>query len=178
MVGRSWLYEIGMPRRSKTLAAVLAACLCVLALSTAAHAPRSRTLRVSYQKTGEVILEQPVRPGDEVSVRLTHSFEHVPWNEYYLVQEDGSFLLKRIEVGGFGAGIPAEMDVPTYVGEDGLVHMDEINDAFPRFNWITSQTNMKDLRINGQPVLVFSDLPNHSFVTCEIEVQRRLLPIG
>lgn len=74
--------------------------------------------------------------------------------------------------------LAAEMDVPAYVGEDGLVHMDEINDAFPRFNWITSQTNMKDLRINGRPVLVFSDLPNHSFVTCEIEVQRRLLPIG
>lgn len=178
-MGRPRLYEIAVSRLSKRLAAVLAACLAVLALLAAAgNAPRSYALRVSYQKTGAVILEQPVRPGDEVSVRLTHSFEHVPWNEYYVIQEDGSFLLKRIEVGGFGAGIPAEMDVPTYVGEDGLVHMDEINDAFPRFNWITSQTNMKDLRLNGQPVLVFSDLPNHSFVTCEIEVQRRLLPIG
>ena len=95
-----------------------------------------------------------------------------------MIQEDGSFLLQRIEVGGFGAGIPAEMDVPTYVGEDGLVHMDEINSVFSQFNWITSQTNMKDLLLNGEPVLEFSSLPHHSFVTCETVVQRRLFHFG
>ncbi len=131
------------------------------------------TLRLSYQKSGEVILERSVRPGDAVAVELTHSFEHVPWNEYYSVRRDGGFLLERIEVGGYGAGIPAEMDVPAYVGEDGLVHMDGINSVFPRFNWITSQVNMKDLLVNGQPVLEFSKLPHHSFVTCEILVERR-----
>lgn len=137
-----------------------------------------RVMRVSYQRTGEPILTCAVRPGDEVAVTLTHSFEHVPWNEYYLIQPDGSFLLTRIEVGGFGAGIPAEMDVPTYVGEDGLVHMDEINSVFPRFSWITSQINMKELLLNGQPVLEFSALPHHSFVTCEIITQRRLFHLG
>jgi hypothetical protein len=133
------------------------------------------TLRLTYQKTGEVILEQRVHSGDAVTVELTHSFEHVPWNEYYLVQKDGSFLLQRIEVGGFGAGIPAEMDVPTYVGEDGLVHMDDINTVFPCFNWITSQTNMKDLLLNGQAIFTFDQIPHHSFVACEIQVQRRFL---
>ncbi len=131
------------------------------------------TMRVSYQRTGEAILELRTRPGDEVAVELTHSFEHVPWNEYYTIQEDGSFLLERIEVGGFGAGIPAEMDVPAYVGEDGLVHMDGIGSVFPRFNWITSQTNMKALLVNKEPVLSFSTLPHHSFVSCEILVERR-----
>ena len=136
------------------------------------------TLRLSYQKTGEIILERQIQPGDTLTVELTHSFEHVPWNEYYVVQEDGSFLLQRIEVGGFGAGIPAEMDVPTYVGEDGLVQMDDINSVFFRFNWITSQINMKDLLLNGEPVLAFSSLPHHSFVTCETVVQRRLFHFG
>ena len=131
------------------------------------------TLRLSYQKTGEIILELPVRPGDELTVELTHSFEHVPWNEYYQIQNDGSFLLQRIEVGGFGAGIPAEMDVPTYVGEDGLVHMDDINSVFSEFNWITSQTNMKSLLLNGEPILDFSQIPHHSFVNCSISVQQR-----
>ena len=163
-------------RRHRAAAAGTAAALLVLFLAWGlAPVP---VMRVSYQKTGEVILTRTVRPGDEVTVTLTHSFEHVPWNEYYLVQTDGSFLLKRIEVGGFGAGIPAEMDVPTYVGEDGLVHMDEINSVFPRFNWITSQINMKELLLNGQPVLEFSALPHHSFVTCEILTQRRLFHLG
>lgn len=163
-------------RRHRAAAAGTAAALLILFLVWGLTPVQ--VMRVSYQKTGEIILTRTVRPGDEVAVTLTHSFEHVPWNEYYLVQKDGSFLLKRIEVGGFGAGIPAEMDVPTYVGEDGLVHMDEINSVFPRFSWITSQINMKELLLNGQPVLEFSRLPHHSFVTCEIMTQRRLFHLG
>lgn len=164
-------------RRGRMAALFVIATALAAILLSAALSP-ILVMRVSYQKTGEVILTRTVRPGDEVTVTLTHSFEHVPWNEYYLVQKDGSFLLKRIEVGGFGAGIPAEMDVPTYVGEDGLVHMDEINSVFPRFSWVTSQINMKELLLNGQPVLEFSELPHHSFVTCEILTQRRLFHLG
>ena len=165
-------------RRGRVLAVLLlAACVLAAVLMSAGYHP-VMTLCLSYQKTGEIILEREVRPGDALTVELTHSFEHVPWNEYYVIQEDGSFLLQRIEVGGFGAGIPAEMDVPTYVGEDGLVHMDEINSAFPQFNWITSKKNMKDLLLNGEPVLEFSSLPHHSFVTCETVVQRRLFHFG
>lgn len=160
-------------RRLPAAVIFLAALILIVILVSAGLSP-VMTLRLSYQKTGEVILEQSVRPGDEITVELTHSFELIPWNEYYLIQSDGSFLLQRIEVGGYGAGIPAEMDVPTYVGDDGLVHMDEINSVFPCFNWITSQTNMKDLLLNGQPIFTFDQIPHHSFVTCEVQVQRRL----
>lgn len=160
------------------VAALFAAAIALAAILLSAALSPVLVMQISYQKTGELILTRTVRPGDEVTVTLTHSFEHVPWNEYYLIQEDGSFLLKRIEVGGFGAGIPAEMDVPTYVGEDGLVHMDEINSVFPSFHWITSQVNMKELLLNGQPILEFSQIPHHSFVTCEIITQRRLFHFG
>jgi hypothetical protein len=156
----------------------LLALLALVGIGVSAAFPPVLTLRLSYQKTGEVIMEQTVQPGDSLTVELTHSFEHVPWNEYYQIQSDGTFLLQRIEVGGFGAGIPAEMDVPTYVGEDGLVHMDDINTIFPYFNWITSQTNMKDLLLNDQPIFTFQQIPHHSFVTCEIQVQRRLFCFG
>ena len=61
---------------------------------------------------------------------------------------------------------------------DGLVHMDEINSVFLRFQWVTSQINMKELLLNGQPVLEFSEIPHHSFVTCEILTQRRLFHFG
>ena len=50
---------------------------------------------------------------------------------------------------GYGAGIPAEMDVPTHI-ENGLVWMEEINSVFPYFTWITSSTYMKGLQINGE----------------------------
>ena len=131
-------------------------------------------LTLSYQRTGETIASFETRPGAQLVLRLTHSFEHVPWNEYYTVLPGGSIRLDRIEVGGFGAGIPAEMDVPTYVGEDGLVHMDNINSVFDEFRWITSTKNMKDLSLDGQQILQFSEIPHHSFVKCKIDLQRRL----
>lgn len=159
---KKWLYAISLT----------GACALVFVLGLLLF-PLQPCLQVAYQKTGDTILKTPVTPGDEIAVRLTHSFEHIPWNEYYLVTPDLQFNLSRIEVAGYGAGIPAEMDVPTYVGEDGLVHMDNINTVFERFNWITSSTNMKDLSINGVSVLTFSDLPHHSFVQCEVILQRR-----
>ena len=177
MVGGPRLYQVIVSFR-RHRAAVIGTAAALLTLFLAWGMTPVQVMRVSYQKTGEVILSRTIHPGDEVAVTLTHSFEHVPWNEYYTVLRDGSFLLKRIEVGGFGAGIPAEMDVPTYVGEDGLVHMDEINSVFPRFNWITSNINMKELLLNGQPILEFSEIPHHSFVTCEIMTQRRLFQFG
>lgn len=130
---------------------------------------RGMYLEIRDQKTGQLFARARVSDGDALCLSLTHSFEHIPWNEYYIVQHDGTFLLQRIEVGGFGAGVPAEMDVPTYVGEDGLVHMDEINSVFPEFRWITSQKNMKTLTLNGTVILDFSAIAHHSFLICQIK---------
>lgn len=127
----------------------------------------------SYQKTGEEFLTVPTHTGAQLELRLTHSFEHVTWNEYYTLLEDDTFRLDRIEVGGYGAGIPAEMDVKQYVGTDGLVHMDEINSIFSEFNWITSQKNMKDFRQDGEILVDYTKLPHHSFVNCKVQRQRR-----
>ena len=69
-------------RRGRVLAVLLlAACVLAAVLMSAGYTP-VMTLRLSYQKTGEIILEREVRPGDALTVELTHSFEHVPWNEY------------------------------------------------------------------------------------------------
>ena len=83
-------------------------------------------------ETGNVYREIPVKTGDELSFQWEHSFEHIPWYEYYEIQKDGSFILHTIAVAGFGAGIPAEMDCK-YRYEDGLVYMDEIESVFPQF---------------------------------------------
>ncbi len=133
-----------------------------------------KCLTVSYQKTGETICRAPVRMGSEVEVSLTHSFEHIPWDETYTVTENGEFLLEKIAVAGYGAGIPAEMDVPTRV-EGGMVVMENIGSLFPEFRWITSQTNMKTLTVDGSVILSFDTIPNHSFVQAKIQTKRGLL---
>ncbi len=143
----------------------------LLVISAAVFARQQKKILVVEElETGKVYAKIPVKTGDELSFQWEHSFEHIPWYEYYEIQEDGSFILHTIAVAGFGAGIPAEMDC-TYRYEDGLIYMDDIESEFPQFNWIHSQTALKNIEINGETLLLGSDMPHH--VKMVLRVQNR-----
>lgn len=114
-----------------------------------------------------VVFSVPIQAGDKLRLEIEHSAEHIPWFEYYTVTQDLQFNLDAIAVAGYGAGIPAEMDVPTRI-EDGLVWMEDINSLFPHFSWITSATYMKGLTLNGEQVFDFRSLPDASRIRGEI----------
>ena len=120
------------------------------------------------QETEEVYAEAVIHTGDTVEFDWIHSFEHIPWNEYYSVQPDGSFLLDTISVAGFGAGIPAEMDVD-YRYEDGLIYMDHIGSTFERFNFFTSNTALDVIQINDHDFIRGEDMPHHAKVTVYVD---------
>lgn len=131
-----------------------------------------------YERTKkEIILSVPVKPGDKFSLEIEHSFDHTPWYEYYTVKDDLTFNLDAIAVAGFGAGTPAEMDVPTYIGEDGLVHMEGINSVFDHFQWLTSDKYMKSFRQNGEEIFDFRSLPDASRVRGDIINRKGLLSL-
>lgn len=154
---------------SKKMILLLAVLAAVLALLAAIFGQlQGESLIIENQESREVYLKVPVKTGDEVSFEWEHSFEHIPWNEYYEVMEDKTFLLHTISVAGFGAGIPAEMDC-TYRYEDGLVYMDNIESEFPRFNWINSQTALKKISLNGTVLITGADMPHHKKVTLYIK---------
>ena len=154
-------------RRTKWLFAglVLAAALISAALYTGRQ---KKILVVEELETGKIYAELPVETGEEVSFQWEHSFEHIPWYEYYEIQEDGSFLLNTIAVAGFGAGIPAEMDC-TYRYEDGLIYMDDIGSVLPQFNWINSQTALINIKVGGELLLAGSDMPHHEKMVLRIK---------
>ena len=116
------------------------------------------------QETEEVYAEAVIHTGDTVEFDWIHSFEHIPWNEYYSVQPDGSFLLDTISVAGFGAGIPAEMDVD-YRYEDGLIYMDNIGSEFDRFRFFNSGTALDTIQVNDADFIKGSDMPYHAKIT-------------
>jgi len=120
------------------------------------------------QETEEVYAEAVIHTGDTVEFDWIHSFEHIPWNEYYSVQPDGSFLLDTISVAGFGAGIPAEMDVD-YRYEDGLIYMDHIGSTFERFNFFNSNTALDVIQINDHDFIRGEDMPHHAKVTVYVD---------
>ena len=75
-------------------------------------APAGTVFQLVDRNRDQVVLSVPVKAGDKLSLEIEHSFEHIPWYEYYTVTEDFQFNLDAIAVAGYGAGIPAEMDVP------------------------------------------------------------------
>ena len=125
---------------------------------------RGRVLRAEDQETGKVYAEAPVQTGDTVEFDWIHSFEHIPWKEYNTIKEDGTFYLETISVAGFGAGIPAEMDVD-YRYEDGLIYMDHIGSEFDRFNFFNSDTALEAIQINDVDFIKGSDMPYHAKIT-------------
>lgn len=158
-------------RTKKVTMAFIPLGLMILFISiSAAISPwqQKKIIVVEELETGKQYAKIPVETGDEVSFQWEHSFEHIPWYEYYEIQEDDTFLLHSIAVAGFGAGIPAEMDCK-YRYEDGMIYMEEIESVFPQFNWINSQTALKNIKVNGELLLNGSDMPHHEKMVLRVE---------
>jgi hypothetical protein len=134
-------------------------------------APAGMFFQLIDRRSDEVLLEIPVNTGDVLRLEIEHSFEHIPWFEYYVIQSDGTFLLEAISVAGYGAGIPAEMDVPTRI-EDGMVWMEDIHSTFQEFKWLTSSTYMKDLSLNDFVIFDFRTLPDASLILGRVITKR------
>ena len=159
-----------MPKKSKILIIIISAVI----LLSAVFIPKLQTHceLVLYDREREKeVLSVPVKPGDKLSLEIEHSFEHIPWFEFYTITDDLQFNLDSIEVAGYGAGIPAEMDVPTKI-EDGMVKMEDINSIFPEFRWITSDKYMKEFKLNGEVIFDFRSLPDASKIKGYITTKR------
>ena len=157
--------------RLKALSAML---ILLLAAYFAFLIPSGTALELHDRDSDTRIASWPIQAGDELSLEIEHSFEHIPWYEFYTVTEDGQFDLDKIAVAGYGACIPAEMDVPTHI-ENGLVWMEEIHSLFPTLHWITSNKYMKTFTLNGTEIFDFRTLPDASRVEAKIITTRGYL---
>lgn len=163
--------------RQCRLVFAVALALCLVFVWWAFFAPAGTVFQLYDRERDQVVLSVPIKAGDRLSLEIEHSFEHIPWYEYYTVTEDYQFNLDAIAVAGYGAGIPAEMDVPTRI-EDGLVWMEEINSVFPQFSWITSNQYMKVFTLNDKEIFDFRSLPDASRIRGEIIKKRGYLSNG
>ena len=142
----------------------------ILLISGAAIYLSQPVLVIYSQDSGEQHLVVPVHADDRLEYHWIHSFEHIPWNERYIIQKDLTLRLTRIEVAGFGAGIP-ENKGKTEV-RNGMVIMSELNEAFDNISWIHSNTALSSISLNNHIIAAGSDLPHHQPV--RLEIIRRL----
>ena len=133
------------------------------------YAASSPVLRISDWETGEVYIEHPVLPGDELYFGWIHSLEKIPWDEYYHIDEELNLILDTIRFPAFGAGIPENKGTICYI-KDGLIYMSGINQMFTKFDWMNSQTGAQEIWVADEYVTRGSELPARRLV---LNISRR-----
>lgn len=149
---------------------ILGAIVSLLFLIGMTHYLNQPVLIIYDQQTGENFATLPVETGDVLEYNWIHSFEHIPWNERYIVQADHGLMLFEIKVAGFGAGIPA--NIGTTSVENGMVVMRDLDERFKYISWIHSNTALSSIVLNGQKVASGTELPHHQ--PLKLEIKRRL----
>lgn len=145
-----------------------AACLWLALLHVDIARAEETVLRIYDQRTGVVYAEAPARAGSRLFFGWIHSLEHIPWNEYYHIDENRRLVLDAISFPAFGAGIPADKGRRCYV-KDGLIHMEEIGQIFNELDWLNSHTATKEIRLDGVLVAKGGGLPQHTRLRLIIE---------
>ena len=128
-------------------------------------------LRIYDYRSGEIYVEVPAKEGDKLFFGWVHSWEKIPWHEYYHIAQDNSLVLDTISFPAFGAGIPENKGKVCRI-ENGLIYMDEIDQVFPEFNWINSHFATREIILNGQLISKGDMLPEHTRL--RLVVERRL----
>ena len=125
-------------------------------------------LRVYDRQKGTLYAEVPARVNSRLFFGWIHSLEKIPWNEYYHVDKERNLVLDTITFPAFGAGIPADKGRVCRV-RDGLIHMEEIEQAFTELDWLNSHTATRDITLDGKLVTRGADLPHHARIRLIIE---------
>ncbi|MDL2263274.1 DUF1850 domain-containing protein [Synergistaceae bacterium OttesenSCG-928-I11] len=163
--------------QGKRARAFLASILLIVALLASPtrqlHAEESATMRIFDWKTGECYVEAHTRVGAELFFGWIHSQEKIPWNEYFHIDENGDLILDAITFPAFGAGIPENKGEICYVDENGLIHMERIDQKFEELVWLNSHTATQDIRLDGTLVARGRDLPQHTRLRLIISVKER-----
>jgi hypothetical protein len=134
--------------------------------------PASDTLmlRIYDWKTGELYVETPAGPGDQLFFGWIHSWEHIPWNEYYHIEAHDSLVLDSISFPAFGAGIPENKGTRCYI-RDGMIHMEGIEQKFKELVWLNSHSAVQEILLDGRHVTRGSELPQHARLRLTIEAR-------
>lgn len=145
--------------------------LILVAVGSGYYWASQTVLRIYNYQSGEIYIEVPAKEGDKLFFGWVHSWEKIPWNEYYSIASDNTLVLDTISFPAFGAGIPENKGKVCRI-ENGLIYMDEIGQVFPEFDWLNSHFATREIILNGQLISKGDRLPEHTRL--RLVVERRL----
>ena len=129
-------------------------------------------LRIYDYNTKKIYVEFPAKEGDKLFFGWLHSWERIPWHEYYHIGSNNTLVLDTIAFPAFGAGIPENKGTKVWI-DNGMIYMGGINQVFPEFTWLNSHLATKDIKLNDVLITSGRILPEHTRLVLVIE-QRRL----
>ena len=157
----------------RKLPGVFASALLILAALWAFGEYSSETvLRIYDYETKEIYVEVPAKEGDQLFFGWIHSWEKIPWHEYYHIDGNGDLILDMIAFPAFGAGIPENKGTEVWVDDDGMIYMNHIGQVFHEFTWINSHFATRDIKLNDVLIARGETLPEHTRVNLAITKRR------
>ena len=72
-------------------------------------------LRIYDYQTKEIYVEVPAKEGDQLFFGWIHSWEKIPWHEYYHIDASHDLILDTIAFPAFGAGIPENKGTKVWI---------------------------------------------------------------
>lgn len=125
-------------------------------------------LRIYDYHTKEIYLEVPAKTGDQLFFGWLHSWDLIPWHEYFHIASDNTLVLDTISFTAFGAGIPENKGKKVRI-ENGIIYMEEIDQVFTEFTWLNSHFANKDIKLNNQLIAAGSTLPDLTRLNLVVE---------
>lgn len=133
--------------------------LVFLALAGLCFSPLVTVVQVS-DPAGRALVEEPVRPGDLISVLSTHSVEKTGINETYAVEGDGRLSLAYGSFESGGAGLPSDISYDIEQGEDGKFIIRHYNRTFNELIYETGNISRHRVVVGGHEYDMMSRLNN------------------
>jgi hypothetical protein len=104
---------------------------------------------IVMEKGGNILISQPVMPGDEISVKFIHSVEKVPVIETYIVNDNTDLILSTAVYGSMGAGLPSDTSYNITYDENNEFLITNISQPFNKVNFITGSIPKHIIVISG-----------------------------
>ncbi len=111
---------------------------------------------------GRMLIEEPVRPGDMVSVNYTHSVEKTYVNETYVVDPEGRLALYSAAFQSSGAGLPSDASYEIEQGDNGQFIIRHYNRTYDEVTYGTGNISRHRVIVGNSEYNIYDKLKENN----------------
>ncbi|BAI61405.1 conserved hypothetical protein [Methanocella paludicola SANAE] len=141
--------------------------LALFALALLLMLPIVMVVNISDIK-GSTLIEEPINPGDRISVNYTHSVEKTYVNETYVVDNGGRLALYSAVFESSGAGLPSDASYEIEQGENGQFIIRNYDRTYDEVTYGTGNISRHRVIIDNSEYYIYDKLKENNKFTIKI----------